>query len=122
MKETVKTPSGTFKLYFNRRFSETNFIGDSEIGSIGIKIISKEWYSKKVGLIKWNELKQLILIYLVHQDGSTLKTIRNTDETNKLSNNFFFLIIILYFGKFLLLPLFLALFSILSLTQSQKIL
>ena len=29
-----------------------NFIGDSEIGSIGIKITSKEWYSKKVGLIK----------------------------------------------------------------------
>ena len=31
---------------------QTNFIGDSEIGSIGIKITSEEWYSKKVGLIK----------------------------------------------------------------------
>ena len=86
---------------------ETNFIGDSEIGSIGIKIISKEWYSKKVGLIKWNELKQLILIYLVLPRWfNSLKTIRNTDETNKLSNNFFSLIIILYFGKFLLYTFF----------------
>ena len=37
---------------------ETNFIGDSEIGSIGIKIISKEWYSKKVGLIKMERIEE----------------------------------------------------------------
>ena len=37
---------------------ETNFIGDSEIGSIGIKIFSKEWYSKKVGLVKMERIEQ----------------------------------------------------------------
>ena len=51
--ETVKTPSGIFKnCLMIKGEGQTNFIGDTEIGSIGIKITSKEWYSKKVGLVK----------------------------------------------------------------------
>ena len=53
LKETVKTPSGIFKdCILIKGKGQTNFIGDSEIGSIGIKITSEEWYSKKVGLVK----------------------------------------------------------------------
>ena len=53
LNETVKTPSGTFDdCIMIKGEGKTNFIGDSEIGSIGIKITSEEWYSKKVGLIK----------------------------------------------------------------------
>lgn len=53
LKETVKTPSGIFKdCILIKGEGQTNFIGDSEIGSIGIKITSEEWYSKRVGLIK----------------------------------------------------------------------
>ena len=53
LNETVKTPSGIFKdCLMIKGEGETNFIGDTEIGSIGIKITSEEWYSKKVGLVK----------------------------------------------------------------------
>jgi len=53
LNETVKTPSGVFNdCIMIKGEGQTNFIGDSEIGSIGIKITSEEWYSKKVGLIK----------------------------------------------------------------------
>lgn len=53
LKETVKTPSGIFKdCILIKGKGQTNFIGDSEIGSIGIKITSEEWYSKRVGLVK----------------------------------------------------------------------
>ena len=53
LNETVKTPSGIFNdCIMIKGEGQTNFIGDSEIGSIGIKITSEEWYSKKVGLIK----------------------------------------------------------------------
>ena len=53
LKETVKTPSGIFEdCILIKGEGQTNFIGDSEIGSIGIKITSEEWYSKKVGLVK----------------------------------------------------------------------
>ena len=56
MKETINTPSGTYKdCILIVGSGKTNFIGDSEIGSIGIKISSKEWYSKKIGLIKNGE-------------------------------------------------------------------
>ena len=59
MKETVSTPSGTFKdciLIIGN--AETNFIGNNEIGSIGIKIYSKEWYSKAIGLIKMERIEE----------------------------------------------------------------
>ena len=59
MKETVSTPSGTFKdciLIIGN--AETNFIGNNEIGSIGIKIHSKEWYSKAIGLIKMERIEE----------------------------------------------------------------
>ena len=51
--QTVTTPLGKFKdcLYL-RGVGNTKFIGDSEIGSIDINIISEEWYAKNVGLIK----------------------------------------------------------------------
>ena len=53
LKETVKTPSGIFEdCILIKGEGQTNFIGDSEIGSIGIKITSEEWYSKRVGLVK----------------------------------------------------------------------
>ena len=53
LKETVKTPSGIFKdCILIKGEGQTNFIGDSEIGSIGIKITSEEWYSKRVGVVK----------------------------------------------------------------------
>ena len=53
LNETVKTPSGVFNdCIMIKGEGQTNFSGDSEIGSIGIKITSEEWYSKKVGLIK----------------------------------------------------------------------
>ena len=59
MNESVSTPSGVFKdCILIEGKGETNFIGDSEIGSIGIKIFSKEWYSKKVGLVKMERIEQ----------------------------------------------------------------
>ena len=73
MKETVKTPSGTFEdCILIEGLGETNFIGDSEIGSIGIKIISKEWYSKKVGLIKMERIEETDSdLFGTTKDGST---------------------------------------------------
>jgi hypothetical protein len=51
--QTVTTPLGKFRdcLYL-RGVGNTKFIGDSEIGSIDINIVSEEWYAKNVGLIK----------------------------------------------------------------------
>ena len=45
---------------FQSRLSkgETNFIGDSEIGSIKIKISSKEWYAKNIGLVKMERVEE----------------------------------------------------------------
>jgi len=51
--QIVTTPYGTFNdCILVEGEGQTNFIGDSEIGSIGIKITSQEWYSKKAGLVK----------------------------------------------------------------------
>ncbi len=51
--EIVSTPLGKFRnCLFIKGVGETKFIGDSEIGSIKIKITSKEWYAKGIGLIK----------------------------------------------------------------------
>ena len=59
MQETVSTPSGTFKdCILVVGSGKTNFIGDSEIGSISINISSKEWYSKKIGLIKMERVEE----------------------------------------------------------------
>ena len=55
----ISTPLGKFKnciLLIGE--GETKFIGDSEIGSIKIKIISKEWYAKGVGLIKSERIEE----------------------------------------------------------------
>jgi len=53
MNQSITTPSGTFNdCILVKGEGQTNFIGDSEIGSIGIKITSQEWYSRKVGLVK----------------------------------------------------------------------
>ena len=53
MNQSITTPSGTFNdCILVKGEGQTNFIGDSEIGSIGIKITSQEWYSKRVGLVK----------------------------------------------------------------------
>ena len=51
--EIISTPSGKFRnCILIRGIGETKFIGDSEIGSIAINILSEEWYAKGVGLIK----------------------------------------------------------------------
>ena len=51
--EIVDTPSGKFtNCILIRGVGKTNFIGDSEIGSIKIDITSEEWYAKNVGLVK----------------------------------------------------------------------
>jgi len=51
--QSIKTPYGTFNdCILVEGVGQTNFIGDSEIGSIGIKIKSQEWYSRKIGLVK----------------------------------------------------------------------
>ena len=53
MNQSITTPSGTFNdCILVKGEGQTNFIGDSEIGSIGIKIKSQEWYSRKIGLVK----------------------------------------------------------------------
>jgi hypothetical protein len=58
-KEIVSTSLGKFKnCLFIKGEGETKFIGDSEIGSIKIKIISKEWYAKGIGLIKSERIEQ----------------------------------------------------------------
>ena len=52
LNETVKTPSGIFEdCIMIKGEGQTNFIGDSEIGSIGIKLlrwngIQKSWFSE----------------------------------------------------------------------------
>ena len=51
--EIISTPSGKFRnCILIRGIGNTKFIGDSEIGSIAINILSEEWYAKGVGLIK----------------------------------------------------------------------
>ena len=51
--EIISTPSGKFRnCILIRGIGNTKFIGDSEIGSIDINILSEEWYAKGVGLIK----------------------------------------------------------------------
>ena len=51
--EIISTPSGKFRnCILIRGIGNTKFIGDSEIGSISINILSQEWYAKGVGLIK----------------------------------------------------------------------
>ena len=51
--EIISTPTGKFQnCILIRGIGNTKFIGDSEIGSIDINILSEEWYAKGVGLIK----------------------------------------------------------------------
>ncbi len=51
--DVISTPVGKFNnCLLVRGIGKTNFIGDSEIGSIKINITSEEWYAKGVGLIK----------------------------------------------------------------------
>ena len=53
MSETIQTPVGKFKNCLKiKGIGKTSFIGDSEIGSIGIDVLSEEWYAENVGLIK----------------------------------------------------------------------
>ena len=53
MTEDIKTPSGKFKNCLKLEGTgRTSFIGDSEIGSIEIDIMTEEWYAKGVGLVK----------------------------------------------------------------------
>ena len=52
-KEVIQTPLGKFKNCLKiRGTGKTSFIGDSEIGSIIIEVLSEEWYAKDIGLIK----------------------------------------------------------------------
>ncbi len=51
--EIVNTPLGKFKdCLLVKGIGKTQFIGDSEIGSIEINITSNEWYAKGIGLVK----------------------------------------------------------------------
>ena len=51
--EVISTPTGKFRnCILIRGVGNTKFIGDSEIGSIAINILSEEWYAKWVGLVK----------------------------------------------------------------------
>ena len=51
--EIISTPIGKFQnCILIRGIGNTKFIGDSEIGSITINILSEEWYAKGVGLVK----------------------------------------------------------------------
>ena len=51
--EIISTPTGKFRnCILIRGIGNTKFIGDSEIGSIDINILSEEWYAKGIGLIK----------------------------------------------------------------------
>ena len=53
MSETIQTPMGKFRNCLKiKGIGKTSFIGDSEIGSIGIDILSEEWYAENIGLIK----------------------------------------------------------------------
>ena len=57
--ETVTTPIGKFQdCLFIKGVGKTRFIGNSEIGAIEIKIISKEWYAKDIGLIKTERIEK----------------------------------------------------------------
>ncbi len=52
-KEVIQTPLGKFRNCLKiRGTGKTSFIGDSEIGSIIIEVLSEEWYAKDIGLIK----------------------------------------------------------------------
>ena len=53
LNETVKVPAGKFKGCLKIEANgETTFIGDSEIGTINIKVKTTEWYAPNVGLVK----------------------------------------------------------------------
>ena len=59
MDEIVSTPVGKFSdCLLVRGEGKTKFIGDSEIGSIQINIISEEWYAKGIGLVKSNRIEK----------------------------------------------------------------
>ncbi len=56
---TITTTLGKFKnCLLVEGKGETKFIGDSEIGAIKIKITSKEWYAKGIGLIKSERIEE----------------------------------------------------------------
>ena len=58
LNESVITPNGEFKeCLLIRGEGSTKFI-DNEIGSIDIKIISEEWYSKNIGLVKMVRIEE----------------------------------------------------------------
>ena len=72
-KEVIQTPVGKFKNCLKiRGTGKTSFIGDSEIGSIIIEVLSEEWYAKDIGLIKAVRTKKLILIFWNNKDGANL--------------------------------------------------
>ncbi len=51
--EEVKVPAGKFdKCIKVEGIGSTTFFGDSEIGTIKIKIRTKEWYAPNIGLVK----------------------------------------------------------------------
>ena len=58
-KEIVNVPAGKFKncLKISGK-GETSFIGDSEIGTIKIKITTSDWYAPDVGLIKSERIEE----------------------------------------------------------------
>ena len=84
---------------------KTNFIGDSEIGSIGIKITSEEWYSKKVGLIKMiREEKTDTDLFGTTKMIQILKVMQKIVAVKVLNiTTILFSTIILHYGKFFLL-------------------
>ena len=53
LNETIKVPAGSFKKCIKIvGEGNTTFFGDSEIGTIKIKIKTQEWYAPNIGLVK----------------------------------------------------------------------
>ena len=53
LNETIKVPAGSFEKCIKIvGEGNTTFFGDSEIGTIKIKIKTQEWYAPNIGLVK----------------------------------------------------------------------
>ena len=59
LNEKIKVPAGSFKNCIKVEGSgETTFFGDSEIGTINIKITTNEWYAPNIGLVKAERIEE----------------------------------------------------------------
>ena len=113
--EIISTPTGKFRnCILIRGIGNTKFIGDSEIGSIDINILSEEWYAKGIGLIKSVRIEETDSdLFGTTKMTQVLEGYKKIKYEVKFYSFIFFIFIFNFLPwKIYFLPLFLALFFI----------